>query len=83
MSVSIGANKKLLRQGPRDCCKSWEMPPPASGLPLDRSSQGCLESFRVVCFSGFVPSEARVFQKRMPKITKKAKERREEELSRL
>ena len=39
--------------------------------------------FKVVCFNGFVPSEAHVFQKRMPKITKNAKERGKGDLSRI
>lgn len=56
-----------LRAGP------WELRSTGAGLPVARNSQGCLESFQVVCFRGFAPSEAHVFQKWMPKITKKRK----------
>jgi len=50
---------------------------------VDHSRGGGWESFKVVCFNGFVPSEAHVFQKRMPKITKNAKERGKGDLSRI
>lgn len=59
------------------------VPSTRAGLPVTRNSQGCLESFKVVCFRGFAPSEAHVFQKWTPKITKNAKERRKGELSRI
>lgn len=81
MSVSVMANQKLFRQGLHQHCNPWEVGSTGLGLPGDRSSGGLWESFKVVCFRGFVPSEARVFQKRMPKITKNAKERGDGDLS--
>lgn len=83
MSVSIIAHEKLFRQDLHRRGKPWEMRCSGSGLAADRNSWGCLESFKVVCFSGFVPSEAHVFQKQMPKITKNAKERGKGDLARI
>ena len=83
MSDSIIAKKKLFPQDLCKHCNPWELGSPGSGPPADCSSGVCWESFKVVCFNGFVPSEAHVFQKRMPKITKTAKERGKGDLSRI
>lgn len=60
-----------------------ERPPPSIGRLWITAMGAVGKVFKVVCFNGFVPSEAHVFQKRMPKITKNAKERGKGDLSRI
>lgn len=61
MLVFIIVYEKFFRQDFYRRGKFWEMRCLGFGLVVDRNSWGCLESFKVVCFSGFVLSEAYVF----------------------
>lgn len=68
MSVSIIANKKLFHKRLSKCSQPWEMP----GY---RNSQAVWKVFRL--FGEWICSKRGTcfFKKRMPKITKNAKER--------
>lgn len=63
MSDPIIVNKKLFQEDPHKHCNPWEASAPPSIGRLWITAMGAVgKVFKVVCFNGFVPSEAHVFK---------------------